>query len=224
MWRFQGDVAGSGALGDLCAHSIDMARFVTGEEITEITGAILETFVKQRKVLEKGVGSEISGRGASTAGKMAPSTVDDASLFLCRMSGGAVGKFEATRLSTGDKNRHGIEVHGEKGAIRFNFTRMQELEWYDATLEEKHQGWSTIIASNGPAGHPYSSQYWPVAHPIGYEHTFINHVADMLRILGGEEPEVPVPDFADAYETQRVLEAVTVSAKERSPVPLSEIK
>ncbi len=224
MWRFRGDAAGSGALGDLCAHSIDMARFVTGEEITEVTGAVLETFIKERKVLEKGAGSEISGRGAATAGKMGRSTVDDASLFLCRFKGGAVGQFEGTRLSTGDKNQHGIEVHGEKGAIRFNFTRMQELQWYDASLDEKRQGWSTIICSNGNAGHPYAAHYWPAAHPIGYEHTFINQAADMLRVLGGEAPEVPLPDFADAYETQRVLAAVTTSARERSPIRLSEIK
>jgi predicted dehydrogenase len=224
LWRFRGDVAGSGALGDLCAHSIDMARFVTGDEITEITGAILETFVKERTVLKDDAGSEISGKGAKTAGKKAKSTVDDASLFLCRFKGGAVGKFEATRLSTGDKNRHGVEIHGEKGAIRFDFTRMQELQWYDATLDDKLQGWSTILVSNGNAGHPYGKAWWPVAHPIGYEHGFINQAADMIRVIGGEEPEVPLPDFNDAYQTQRVLEAVTISAKERSPIKMNEVK
>lgn len=224
LWRFQGDVAGSGSLGDLCAHSIDAARFVTGDEITEVTGAVMETFVKERKVLAGGAGGEISGTGAKTAGKKAKSTVDDATLFIARFKGGAVATFEATRLSTGDKNGNRIHIHGEKGAIRFDFERMSELEWYDATLPPKLQGWSTINVSNGGAGHPYAGAWWPTAHAIGYEHSFINQAADMMNAIAGEKPVVPLPDFQDAYETQRVLEAVTQSAKHRTPVKLSEIK
>ncbi len=221
LWRFQGDVAGSGSLGDLCAHSIDTARFITGEEITEINGAYLETFVKERTVLAGGAGGEISGRGAQTArAKKAKSTVDDAVVFTCRLSGGAVGTFEATRLSTGDKNGNKIEVHGDKGAIKFNFERMCELEFYDATLPEKQQGWTTINVSNGDAGHPYGDVWWPTAHAIGYEHGFINQCADMMMVLGGKKPVVPLPDFKDAYETQRVLDAVTRCAKTRKPVKL----
>ncbi len=224
LWRFQGDVAGSGSLGDLCAHSIDTARFITGEEITEINGAILKTFVKERKVLAGGAGGEISGSGAKTAAKTAKSTVDDAVVFTCEFKGGAVATFEATRLATGYKNGNKIEVHGDKGAIRFNFERMTELEWYDNTLPAREQGWSTINVSNGGAGHPYAGAWWPTAHAIGYEHGFINQAADIFNAIGGKAPVVPLPDFADAYETQRVLEAVTQSAKHRSPVKLSEIK
>jgi predicted dehydrogenase len=224
LWRFQGDVAGSGSLGDLCAHSIDTARFVTGEEMQEVSGAILETFIPERTVLSGGAGGEISGRGAATGSKMARSTVDDAVLFTARFTGGAVASFEATRLSTGDKNGNRIEIHGEKGAIKFDFERMGELQWYDATAEEKLQGWTRILVSNGGAGHPYASHWWPTAHPIGYEHTFINQAADMLGVLGGEDPLIPLPDFADAYETQKVLQAVKLSAADGSPVQLSEVK
>ncbi len=224
LWRFQGDVAGSGSLGDLCAHSIDTARFITGDEIAEINGAILKTFVKERAVLAGGAGGEISGGGAKTAKKKAKSTVDDAVLFTAEFKGGAVATFEATRLSTGDKNGNRIEVHGEKGAIKFDFERMTKLEWYDNTLPAKQQGWSTIDVSNGGAGHPYGNVWWPTAHPIGYEHTFINQVADMMRALAGKQPEVPLCDFEDAYQTQRVLEAVTRSATNRCPIKLSEVK
>lgn len=224
LWRFKGDVAGSGALGDLCAHSIDAARFVTGDEITEVSGAILETFIKERNVIAGSAGGEISGGGAKTASKKAKSTVDDASLFLCRFKGGAVATFEATRLSTGDKNGNRLHIHGEKGAIRFNFERMTELEWYDNTLPAREQGWTTINVSASSAGHPYARAWWPTAHAIGYEHGFINQLADMLYSIGGKEPVVPLPDFADAYETQRVLEAVTLSAKNRSPIKLTEVK
>ena len=224
LWRFQGDVAGSGSLGDLCAHSIDTARFITGEEITEINGAILKTFVKERNVIAGDAGGEISGGGAKTAAKKAKSTVDDAVVFTCEFQGGAVATFEATRLATGYKNGNKIEVHGDKGAIRFNFERMTELEWYDNTLPAREQGWSTINVSSGGAGHPYAGAWWPTAHAIGYEHGFINQAADILNVIGGKKPVVPLPDFADAYETQRVLEAVTQSAKTRSPVKLSAVK
>lgn len=225
LWRFQGDKAGSGALGDLCAHSIDAARFVTGDEFASVNGAILKTFIKERTVLEGDAGGEIAGRGAKTSkSKKAKSTVDDAALFTAEFKGGAVATFEATRLSTGDKNGNKLEVHGDKGAIKFNFERMAELQWYDNTLPEKMQGWSTINVSNGGAGHPYAEAWWPTAHTIGYEHGFINQAADMIKILSGQKPLVPIPDFADAYQTQRVLEAVTQSAKNRCPVMLSHIK
>ena len=222
LWRFQSSVAGSGSLGDLCAHSIDAARFITGDEIKTIKGAILKTFIKQRTVLSGGAGGEISGRGAKTATKKAKSTVDDAVLFTAQFNAGAVATFEATRLSTGDKNGNRIEIHGDKGAIKFDFERMCELKWYDATLPEPQQGWSTINVS-GPT-HPYAHAWWPTAHAIGYEHTFINQAADTCLALANKKPTVPLPDFEDAYQTQRVLEAVTQSAKHHCPIILSEIK
>lgn len=225
LWRFQGDVAGSGALGDLCAHSIDTARFITGEAITEVSGAVLETFVKERTVLAGGAGGEISGGGAKvTAARKAKSTVDDAVLFLARLSGGGLASFEATRLATGHRNGNRIEVHGDKGAVAFNFEHPSDLEWCDASADPKLRGWTTINVSNGNAGHPYAAAWWPPAHAIGYEHTFINQAADMFNVLGGREPVVPLADFADAFETQKVLYAATESAKNRCPVSLKEIK
>jgi len=225
LWRFQGEVAGSGALGDLCAHSIDTARFITGDEITSVSGAVMETFVKRRKVLADGSGGEIAGRGAAATDKTAKSTVDDAVVFTARFRGGAVATFEATRLATGYKNGNKIEVHGDKGAVRFDFEHMTKLEFYDATLPEGQQGWTTIDVSNGDAGHPYADAWWPTAHAIGYEHGFINQVADMTRVLSGKKPLVPIPDFDDAYHTQRVLEAVTRSADaDGETVKLSDVK
>jgi len=222
MWRFQGEVAGSGSLGDLCAHTIDTARFITGDEVAEVVGAAMETVVKERVILEAG-GGEISGRGARTAARMGASTVDDIVLFIARMESGALATFEATRLSTGYKNANRIEIHGDKGAIRFNFERMNELDWYDATLPEEVQGWSTINVTNGGARHPYAGAWWPVAHVLGYEHSFINQAADILTAVAGGTPVVPLPDFADAYKVQRVLAAVVQSDRERCPVRLSDI-
>jgi len=223
MWRFQGEVAGSGSLGDLCAHTIDTARFITGDEVSEVIGATMETVVKERVILEGG-GGEISGRGAKTAQQTGKSTVDDIVLFIARMESGALASFEATRLATGYKNGNRIEIHGDKGAIRFDFERMNELEWYDATLPEELQGWSTINVTNGGANHPYAGAWWPVAHVLGYEHSFINMASDIMNMVAGNDPVVPMPDFADAYKVQRVLEAVIQSDKNRAPVALSDVQ
>jgi predicted dehydrogenase len=224
LWRFKGKLAGSGAHGDLNAHIIDMARFITGDEISEVTGAIEHTFIKERQIIES-AGGEIAGRGANRGGKRkGRSTVDDCVLFLARFKKGAVASFEATRLSTGDNNHNRMEIHGEKGAIRFNFERMNELEWFDATLEPKLQGWSTINVTRGDDGHPYADAWWPPSHIIGYEHGFINQAADIMQVIAGKKPVVPIPDFADAYQTQRVLHAAIESARNRCPVKLSQVK
>jgi len=224
LWRFQSKLAGSGANGDLNAHIIDMARFITGDEITEVVGAIEETFIKERDIIES-AGGAIRGKGAKKIGKKkGRSTVDDAVLFLARFKKGAVASFECSRLATGDKNANRIEIHGSKGAMRFNFERMNELEWYDATLPGRLQGWSTINVTRGAHGHPYVDAWWPDAHVLGYEHGFINMAGDMFNMIGGRKPLVPMPDFADAYETQKVLYAAIESARNRCPVKLSQVK
>ncbi len=168
-------------------------------------------------------GERSAAKAAGGTQKTGKSTVDDAVIFTAGLTGGAIATFEATRLSTGHKNNNRLEIHGEKGALIWNFERMTELQWYDATLDDGVQGWSTIHVSNGDAGHPYAAAYWPTAHHIGYEHSFVNQAADMSSLIAGQEAVVPMPDFADAYETQRVLAAVTKSAKEQAVVPLSDV-
>jgi predicted dehydrogenase len=208
-WRFQGRIAGSGAHGDLNAHIVDLARFLTGDEITEVSGAIVETFVKRRVL-------------ADDPTRTARSTVDDTVLFLTRFASGAVGSFEATRLATGMKNSNRIELHGERGALRFDFARMNELEVFDADDPPRLRGWRTIVVT-GP-DHPWTGSWWPDGHGLGYEHTFVNLAAEIVKVVGGEEPVVPLPDFADAFVTQRVLEAALQSAANGCSVRLREIR
>jgi predicted dehydrogenase len=222
IWRFDKEQAGSGSLGDLGAHVIDMARFISGEEIQEISGAISETFIKERTI-PTGAGGAGIASGAKGGGKKGKVTVDDAILALGRMSGGAAFSIEATRFATGRENKNGVELNGEKGSVYFNFEDLNNLYYFDATAPRHIQGWTKIQASV-PGVHPYQHAYWPTAHPLGYEHAFVNQAADICRVLGGEKPEVPLPDFDDAYQTQRVLEAIEVSARERSAVKLSQIK
>ena len=222
LWRFVGKEAGSGAHGDLNAHIVDMARFVTGDELTEVTGAIEETFIKERVLPESG-GAAISGKGGRRKKKTGRSTVDDCLTFMGRMKGGAVATFEATRLATGNQNANKIEINGEKGSIRFDFERMNVLEWWDNTLDPGLRGWNRIMCTDSDA-HPYVANYWPAAHLIGYEHCFTSMCSDILRVLAGRKSVVPLPDFEDAYATQRVLHAATLCARERRPVKLSEVK
>jgi predicted dehydrogenase len=222
LWRFQKKLAGSGAHGDLNAHIIDMARFITGDEIVEISGSIAETFIKEREIPSAGSAGGIAA-GAKGGKKMGKSDVDDAVLFLARFKAGAVASFECSRLATGYKNLNGIEIHGDKGALRFRFEDMNYLDYYDATADMKVQGWTRIMCTSG-GNHPYVAAWWPDAHILGYEHGFINQAADILMALGGKKPVVPIPDFADAYETQRVLEAALLAAEQRCPIKMSEVK
>jgi predicted dehydrogenase len=199
-----------------------MTRFVTGQEITEIAGAIAETFIKER-TLPAGVSTGGIAQGRSGAGGKGTVTVDDAVLFLARFSGGAVASFEAARQATGNQNRNAFELNGTKGALKFDFERMNELQYYDAALPRAVQGWTTIMCTHG-GDHPYVANWWPDAHIIGYEHGFTNQAYDILKVLAGDAPTVPLPDFDDAYKTQRVLEAALKSARERRPVKLDEVK
>jgi predicted dehydrogenase len=223
LWRFQQEVAGSGAHGDLNAHLIDAVRFITGEEIVTVEGAIEHTFIEERAVIEGSSGGEIGGAGAATAGATAPSTVDDAVLFLARLTGGGLASFEASRLATGYHNAHRFEIHGDRGALRFDFERMNELGFYDLTGEAATQGWTTIDVTRGADGHPYADAWWPASHGLGYEHAFVNQAADTLAVIGGGTPLLPLPDFADALETHRVLHAAVQSARNRAPVDIADV-
>jgi predicted dehydrogenase len=223
VWRFQGDIAGSGAHGDLNAHIIDTVRFVTGEEIVSVEGAIEHTFIEERTLVEGSAGGEIAGTGAGTTGRTGRSTVDDAVLFLARMSGGGLASFEASRLATGYHNANRFEIHGERGALRFDFERMNELGYYRRDVDPAVQGWTTIDVTRGGDGHPYADAWWPDSHGLGYEHTFINQASDMLAVIGGGQPRVLLPDFADALQTQRVLHAAIESARNRGPVVVADM-
>ncbi len=223
VWRFDKKLAGSGAHGDLNAHVIDMARFVTGQEVTEICGAIAETFIKERALATGTAGGKIADSGGKAAAKKGKVTVDDTVLFLARFSGGAVAQFEAARQATGHQNDNGVEINGTKGSLKFSFEDMNNLEYYDATAPRHVQGWTKIMVTHG-GSHPYIEAWWPDAHILGYEHGFVNQAYDILQVLSGNQPTVPIPDFNDAYQTQRVLEAALLSASSKKWVKMADVK
>jgi predicted dehydrogenase len=220
LWRFQKKYAGSGAHGDLNAHIIDMARFITGQEIIEVSGAISETFITERTLPDTGTRGPAVSRRKKRTGK---SDVDDCTLFLARFSGGTVASFEASRLATGHQISNTIEINGEHGALRFDLEDMNILWYYDSREDARTAGWRRILCTSA-GSHPYAGAWWPDGHIIGYEHTFVHMVVDMMAVLAGQEPTLPLPDFANAYETQRVLEAAMLAAKHRAAVRLSEVK
>lgn len=223
VWRFNKEQAGSGSHGDLGAHLIDMVRFVTGEEITEVIGAAQDTFIKQRVKVSAEAKGGLAGGATVGQGEMGEVNVDDHTTFLARMSGGAIASFEATRFATGYHNKNGLEVHGEKGAIRFDFEQMVYLDFFDRSIDPLTAGWTRIPASRAPH-HPYAQAWWPTGHHQGYEQTFVNMAADICRVLGGSEPVVPLPDFEDAYRTQEVLEAAERSATQKRGVAIDELR
>ncbi|MCH8978322.1 MAG: Gfo/Idh/MocA family oxidoreductase [Armatimonadetes bacterium] len=210
VWRLQKDVAGSGSHGDLNSHLIDTARYLVGE-FDEVS-AHMETFIKERPL----VGEVDDKLGATASDKKGEVTVDDAAMLLARFKNGALGTFEATRFATGRKNHMRWEINGSKGALVFNLERMNELEFYDASDPSDCRGFRVIQATE--ANHPYAGRYWPVAHIIGYEHTFVNLVADAVQAI---HEGVPIsPDMEDGYQNQRVLDAVERSHESRSWVSL----
>ncbi|MFG1651749.1 Gfo/Idh/MocA family protein [Micromonospora sp. NPDC049275] len=205
VWRLQKDRAGSGALGDIGAHIIDLTQFVVGQQITGVS-AITETFVKERPLP-----AESSGLAATVDGGSAPTgpvTVDDAAIFVARLDGGALATYEASRFATGRKNALRVEINGSLGTVVFDLERLNELEFYDATRPTLEQGFSRILVTEGD--HPYMSAWWPPGHLIGYEHSFTHQMRDLIEAIAtGTDP---APSFADALQVQLVLDAVTRSA------------
>jgi predicted dehydrogenase len=203
VWRLRREVAGSGALGDIGAHIIDLTQHVTGQRITGVS-ALTETFVKERPLP-----AASSGLSAVADSEYGPVTVDDAALFVARLDGGAVATYEATRFATGRKNALRVEINGSLGSVAFDLERLNELEFYDATLPEPERGFRRILVTE--PDHPYLSAWWPPGHILGYEHSFTHELRDFLAaVAAGEDP---TPSFADALQVQLVLDAVERSAR-----------
>ncbi len=210
VWRLQKEKCGSGTLGDIGAHIIDLGRHLLGE-FDEICG-MMHTFVKERPL----VGAVNDRLGATASQETGKVTVDDAAQFLARFKCGAIGTFEASRFAVGRKNHNRFEVNGSKGSIVFNLERLNELEYYDNREGVQNHGFRLIQTTEG--SHPYAGHYWPVGHIIGYEHTFINWVADAITAIDRGEPITP--DFKDGFENQRVLDAVERSWQSKSWISL----
>jgi len=201
-WRLQKHLAGSGALGDIGAHIIDMTQFVTGMHLASVSGT-LETITKRRPLLESSVG--LGGTAGSEYGDV---TVDDVALFTGRFENGVLGIYEATRFATGRKNALRFEVSGSRGAIAFDLENLNALEYYDSSAPTGTQGFSKILVTEPE--HPYIANWWPAGHMLGYEHAFSNQAKDFMDALATATQ--PTPSFADGLQVQRVLAAIEASS------------
>jgi predicted dehydrogenase len=206
VWRLQKDKAGSGALGDIGAHIIDLSQWLTGHRLTEVVGH-LTRFVDRRPLPDAA-----SGLSASAGTETGEVTVDDAAVFFGRTDGGALATYEATRFATGRKNGMSIELNGSDGSIAFDFESMNELHVYDATDPAADAGFKRIYVTE--PDHPYTGSWWPPGHGLGYEHTFVHEIADFVRDVA--TGVAPSPSFADGLQVQRVLDAVERSSDSKS--------
>ncbi len=211
VWRLQKELAGSGALGDIGAHVVDLAHFLTGQRLVGVSG-LLHTFVTERPLPESATGLSATSGGADGGSGVGAVTVDDTAVFFGRTDEGAVATFEATRFATGRKNAMRIEVNGSLGSVAFDFESMNELHVYDGTVATRDAGFRRILVTE--PDHPYTSAWWPPGHGLGYEHTFVHEIADFVRDIGAGQP--PSPSFRDGLAVQRVLAAVEESSQHES--------
>ncbi|WP_418282089.1 Gfo/Idh/MocA family protein [Halorubrum sp. DTA98] len=191
-WRLDSELAGSGTLGDLGAHTIDLANFLVGDEVGGVdrVSGHLRTFVDERPVLDDDGDVE----------EYRDVTVDDAYTAQVAYDSGAMGSFEASRFAAGHKNDHTIEVHGSKGSLTFSLERLNELE----VLREDSRGYETVLVTD--ESDPYIDHWWPPGHVIGWEHTFVHENYEFLSAVA--EGDEFSPSFAEGYEVQRVLDAI----------------
>lgn len=195
FWRMDAEAAGSGVTGDLLAHCIDTAMWLNGA-IKDVS-AVTETFVKERV--------------HEDTGKMQAVKIDDACLFHCHFDNGSLGLFESSRYARGHKALYTFEINGEQGSIRWDLHDLNRLEFFDNADDSNVRGWRSIHVTDGEQ--PYMNKWWVPGLSIGYEHSFVHQVADFLLSL--EQGTPCRPTFKDAYETQKVCEAVLSSAAAR---------
>jgi predicted dehydrogenase len=197
VWRLRKERAGSGALGDLASHVVDLARFLVGE-ISEVTAA-LRTFIKERPLPEN----------PKKRGRV---SVDDAAAAVVRFADGALGTIEASRMAPGRRNYNRFEVNGSLGTVVFDLERLNELQVFLRSDPGAVQGFHDVIVTD-PTHHPYMRAWWPPGHLIGYEHTFTHTIYDLLEAIA--EGTVPRPSFEDGVANQVVLEAMEKAARTR---------
>lgn len=200
LWRLDIADAGSGVTGDLLAHSIDTAMWLNGP-ITRVT-AKTETFVKKRK--------------HAVTGEVQPVGIDDACMFLAEFANGSLGTFESTRYARGRKNFNTFELNGADGSLYFDLEEPEYLQYFEylqkqsgKKIEDHLTGWRKVHVSNSE--HPYMDRYWVPGTTIGYEHTFLNALADF--VIGLETGKPVQPDFRNALQTQKVCDMVLESAR-----------
>jgi len=203
IWRLDKEACGSGAIGDLGAHIIDLGRFLVGE--MKSLSAMTRTFIPERP---------------GDDGQMKKVDVDDAFVAAIEFENGAIGTLEATRFAAGRKNYNSLEINGEKGSIRFNLERMNELDVFWVGTEPKEtQGWTNVLISEGY--HPWWENWWPHGHIIGWEHTFVHELTHFLDCIVNDKQVAPYgATFDDGYRAAVIADAIVESAQTKRQIDL----
>jgi predicted dehydrogenase len=192
VWRFERASAGSGALGDLAAHVVDLARYLVGE--IAVVGGFLKTFVQGREV-------------------------DDAVEATAEFEGGSVGTLEATRLALGRRNAFQWEINGTKGSLAFDMERLNELQVFRED-GDRARGFRTVLVSE--ESHPFWEHWWPPGHIIGWGDTFVHELYHFLGAVAGEHDVAPHgATFEDGYRAAEVCDAIVRSAESARREPVS---
>jgi predicted dehydrogenase len=200
VWRLRKDVAGAGALGDLGAHVLDLARFLVGE-VSQVCG-MTKTFISERPLPDD----------LKRTGKV---DVDDAFISLLKFSNGAVGSVEASRFCAGRKNFQRIEIHGSEGTINFNLERLNELEIYKTSDPADERGFKTILVTESI--HPYYDRWWPHGHTIGWEHATVHEVYHFIKCIVNDESVAPLgATFYDGMKNNQIMDAIVRSSERRT--------
>lgn len=228
VWHMDKAKAGGGALYDTGAHVLDLARYLAGEPVA--VTALSKTFIKQRPLpasagdtdrvggTDRAGGTDRTGKSGGT-GVMGDVTVDDMSLAILELEGGAIGNMEANMLANGCKNKLAFEVYGAKGALAWDLERLDELKFYEGDAPDAEKAWKTILVTN--AAHPYMKAWWPDGNCLGYEHSFVNAFYDFLEALSGRGRVSP--DHTDGVKIMRALNAIQLSAALHRRVAVEEI-
>jgi len=205
IWRLDQQVAGSGALGDLGAHIIDLARFLIGEPTT--VGAMTKTFIPERP--------KADGSGSAVV------DVDDAFVATVGFANGAIGTLEASRFCAGRKNHQMIEINGEKGTLRFELEKLNEMQAFWVGEEPREtQGFHNVLVSE--SYHPFWEYWWPQGHIIGWEHTFVHELTHFLDCIVNDKAVAPYgADFTDGYRAAVVCDAILESARTKRQVDIA---
>jgi predicted dehydrogenase len=204
VWRLRKSVAGSGALGDLGAHIVDLARFLVGD-IASICG-MTETFIKERSLPD-------------TPGKKGKVDVDDVFIAMVRFKNNAIGSLESSRFCAGRKNYQRVEVHGTEGSISFNLERFNELNVYSKKDQDDRMGFRNILVTESV--HPFIEHWWPHGHIIGWEHTFVHEVHHLIDCIVNDKPVAPMgATFYDGLKCQEILSAIEESSEKGKWVTL----
>jgi predicted dehydrogenase len=203
-WRMDKNIAGSGAIGDLGAHIIDLAHYFLGG--MKSLSAYTRTFIESRENPDSKVTDKVD--------------VDDAFVAAVEFENGAIGTLESTRFAAGRKNFNCFEINAEKGSIRFNLERMNEVEVFWVGEQPKAtQGFHDVLVTEGH--HPWWGNWWPHGHIIGWEHTFVHEINHFLDAIVNDKPVAPYgATFEDGYRAAVICDAIVESASKKRQVDI----